>query len=555
MKTNRTETLVSFVTVALIGIVYLRFLNHRYFVDGLNVAWILETQDNLFIHPHHPLFPLLLQVLYKLIGGDSSGVDSLGLIVIWSVLSGVLAIWGLQHILKTIGLPRPAIIFSILLFAFSNATWYFSSTPNQYTTALAMHVFTVIYLVPVITGRAVLTPRTAIIIGILTGLSILSHQINALLLIPVFYIGWTSGDRLKNTGISIGSVVLIAVLFTIFSGIAFEGVRSFSDFISWQKSYVVRSMYWAEGPVDSITRSFRGMIELHLAHVFHLEGLFGNWNDSSGSSTWYWRLILRFAQAYTLIFIGYETVKSLLEWIKARPRLSIQTLGLLCAMPFFIFSFFFTPDSTNYRLFYLPGFILFLAPALVRHFQLEKFEIKKAWPLVLLIIALFTTNFSVKFLPESDPSKNPFIAEAGLIAEWVGTGDLLVYSGAGEDYFRMHYMRYFTLADVAILPELIDAIRNNPEDLVADIKNRDVNGNVIYIHEDALYSVEDVEWLNELYGTDIGQKEFLEFISEYIVVIRSIEVNEKDYILVAPYVEDVEEEFPGEEFEAEAESN
>ena len=534
MNENKADKTVPLAIFAALALLYLRFINHRYFVDGLNDAWILETQAKLAVHPNHPLFPLLPHILYKLIGGPGAGFDSLGLLIIWALIFGIVTLWGMQFILKKTGLPLAAVLFAIFLFAFSNGFWYFSTTPNQYSTALALQVFILMALVPVVYGQSKLTSLNAWIIAILTGLAILSHQINALLLIPILYTGWISQKKIRNITITVGGAILITVIVTILTAAIFAGVSNFSEFLTWQHSYVTRSMYWADSPLDSIVKSFRGIIELHLAHTFHTEGLFGDWTDSIGTPLWFLRLLLRLAQAFVLLFLLFLTVWSAIDLYRSRPRNPVQVLGLITALPFFIFCFFFTPDSTNYRIFYLPGFILFLAPGVSKFFRLQHPDPKKIWPLLLLIAALFSTNFITRYLPESDPSRNPYISEAGFLALSIGPGDLVVYSGAGDDYLRMYYFKYFTQADVTSLPELITVVRDNPDALIDDIKTRTGEGHIIFIHEDALDSVDEVRSVNEMYDIDIGDTELVDFLERYVEVVAVLEINDKDYLQIVP---------------------
>lgn len=548
MNSEKADKLIPFAAFAVLAFLYLAFLNHRYFVDGLNVAWILETQDKLAVHPHHPLFPLLPQILYQMLGGIGSGSDALGLVIIWSLVFGIFTLWGVQFILKSSGLPLAAVLWAIFLFAFSNGFWYFCTTPNQYSMTLAFQVFTLIIMVPIASGKTGLTTGKAWIIAILTGLAMLSHQVNALMLLPILYFSLTSRNRLINLAITVGGAILVTVVVTIITGVFLEGNSSVSEFIAWQKSYVTRSMYWADNPLDSIVRSFRGIIENHLAHAFHSEGLFGDWQDSFGSPLWYWRLLLRISQAFVLVFLLYLTIRSGIDWYKNRPRNPLQTLGLLFALPFFIFCFFFTPDSTNYRIFYLPGFILFLAPGTSELFHLRKLDYKRAWVLILLILTLFCTNFITKYLPESDATKNPYISEATFLAQSIGPGDLVVYSGTGDDFLRMHYFKYYTHAEATFLPELIEIVRNNPDALIEDIQKRTDEGFFILIHEDAITSPEEVHAVNDLYGTNIGDTELLDFLNEYVRLSSILDVNDNRYLVIEPIDDDTVDRIPHSNF-------
>jgi hypothetical protein len=377
--------------------------------------------------------------------------------------------------------------------------------------------------------------------------------------------------------ITVGGAILITGLITVVTGALILGLKSPSDFIAWQHSYVTRSMYWVDNPVDSIVRSFRGIIELHLAHAFHVEGLFGDWsldNESGNYFNFYKWLILRIAQAFILIFLLILTIGTFIGWFKTRPINKLQLIGLLSATPFFLFSFFFTPDSTNYRIFYLPGFILFVAPGylgtgpnfardriesvkryageirpsphipltlfilLLEFLNLMKPNLKRVIIPGLLIAALFASNFIVKYLPESDPARNPYISEAQTLALSVGPGDLVVYSGAGDDYLRMYYTKYFTRADVTYLPELINIVRYASDDLLNDIRKRIDEGHTILIHEDALFSPDDMHSVNSQYGTNIGDTEFADYLEKHVTVGSVIEIGGNEYLTVGSLISD-----------------
>jgi hypothetical protein len=54
------------------------------------------------------------------------------------------------------------------------------------------------------------------------------------------------------------------------------------------------------------------------------------------------------------------------------------------------------------------------------------------------------------------------------------------------------------------------------------------------VHEDALFSDEDVEWLNNFYRMDIRPRELADFIREHTRIATSMVVNGKEYILIVP---------------------
>jgi hypothetical protein len=510
--------MVSLVGSVIPVILYLFFRCYRYFTDGLSAAYQIETSDKWLVHPNHPLFPLLPQAIQRL-GGINSGYPGLDLLCLWAGAFGVLAAWGMLFLLKTARLSSVTALLCLGIFVFSAGVWYFGCTANQYSTALALNILTMIALVGIIRRPDPPTFRDTALVGFLTALAVLAHQVNGLLLIPVAY-SFLSGKfplrrKLANAAWAVVISILIAAVLTIVMGVTLVGLRAPSDFIAWQESYVTQPWYWAQSIPDSLTRTFKGAIELHLAHVFHSEGLFGSWNRSLNSPREYFVWILRIGQAFVLLFLAVETLRALVDYFRSRPKPSLQTLGLTAWLPFAIFCFFFTPDTFNYRVFYMPGYLLFLSPALEKHFSLDSFRFRRAWPVILMVVALFSTNFTAKFLPDHNPDNNALLNEAERLAAILGPGDLMIYSGAGEDYLRADYAHYFVGCDTLILPDAIKRIRMNPEQVIADFERRLSSGGFVGIHEDALYSEEDLDWVNRYYGMNIGRDELADFLDTY----------------------------------------
>ena len=531
---KRSETFLVFILIAFFGVLYIHFADLRYFVDGLNTAWLMETSNTWIVHPNHPLFPLVPHILFALLGGESETFTGLGFLLIWASVFGMISCWGVWLLAREVGGSICGSIFILLLFGFSSGIWYFNATPNQYSTALAAYIFTLYAIIRIARASSSISVRHSFLLGLMIGIAILIHQVNVLLLIPLALIILRTDGAIGQKSIRFLTAFIVALIvavgFTVLSGILIVGIHSLPDFIEWQKSYITQAQYWVHGPVDAVQRTARGAFDLHLAHTFHSEGLFGDWSGRLNPGI----LLLRLAQAFVILFIVIEAVRGLVEYFRDKSKPYIRTVGLYAALPFIIFTLIFTPESTNYRIFYLPGWLILMIPVFERHFHFEKPRFRNLWLPVMVIITLFTANFTIKFYPESIPENNPYIAEAGLLSIYFGPGDLVIYSGAEEDYLRSQYLRYFSRSDILILPELIESVRSDPGRVVDDFLERTDRGNLIVVHEDALDSVEDVEWINKFYRTDIRPGELADFIDEHTETGTSMVINDKQYILIVP---------------------
>ena len=544
---GRSTRVAALVAVAVITVIYFGFPCHRYFVDGLNDAYRLETSQGWAIHPNHPLMPLLPQVLYRWLGGDASGLSALGVLLVWATFFGVLGCLGMFMVLRAARLSIASILVAFGIFAFSAGVWYFNATADQYSTPLAVNVFTLLALVLVMRRPHGASMGQAVGIGILCGIAVLAHQVNGLMLIPAGYVVMRGDGTLRQKMVRLLAMVLMAVLVggggTILMGRGLLGLRSVADFRAWEHSYVTNEWYWAHGIMDSIRRSWRGAVELHVTHVFDEQGHLMKANSPTGTPQWYKWLGLKIGQVAVILFLLVETVRVFVDWARMRSLSSIQTLGLVAWIPGMIFCSIFTPEWTNYRIFYLPSLLLVLMPAMERHFRLLEPTLRRSWPALLIVPLIFAANFSAKFYHDSNAANNPYRSEARRLAEMVGPGDLVILSSAPMGYMRSAYVHYFTRCDILLVFKLVEEIRSSPEAVIKDLQNRIAAGRTILAHEDALYSDIDVELTNRYYGMDIRPDEVADFFDEYVKPKGYIVINNKAYLVISsPEFDNVPEE-------------
>ena len=305
--------------------------------------------------------------------------------------------------------------------------------------------------------------------GIITSLAILSSQLNTVLILPALYAimvtSSKSRKRWKNAAAYLVTVVIIYSGLWAFLTFGLKGIRTYAEFTDWQRSYILSPRYWAGGLQDSLARTWHGATEVHLAYLWQQGSLFGKWNGKPGS------ILLMLGQGLVLLFLIIEGLRGVISWIINRPRPAIHNIAILAGLPIFLFSFIFTPEWFNYRILYLPAFMVFIIPVIERDFRLTQPSLRRVWLLLLVIISLFLVNFTVKFLPENNPGNNPYLVEAKELATHYGPHDRIIYLSTMDGDYQIKYARYFTQCSVTRVIDLVTAIRRNPDEVEAFFKD------------------------------------------------------------------------------------
>jgi len=537
--------LTALVSLVALMIIFCAFPSYRYFADSLDYAYNMESSEGWVVHPHHPLVPLVPQFIYEAIRLVGLPVMAIDVLLGWSILAGFLACFGLLLILRYAGLSNATVIAGLCLFAFSRGVWYFSVTPNQHSTGLALNVFVLLTIVIALNKRKEkVSGRQGAIMGVLTGLAAHTTKLNIGMVFPSLYVLLTGNksqrEKIADVARYLGIVILVGGGLLILLGAGFAGLKNIGEFQQWQSSYVTESRWFPNSLFDAIQRNFVGAIELHLAMVFEPYGLLGNWREGLGSGTWLAWIPVKIGQLYFLLWLVVETIRAFVDWVRRTPRLAMQTLGIIAALPAILFSCVYTPEWVNVRILYLPGFMLFIAPYMERRYGLTKPVLRKTWPLVLALICLVGANFAVKVLPESNPGNNPYLNEAIELKEVLGPGGLYITSGTDEGFLRGLYARYSTRCDYMQLPALVSHIREDEESVALDFAARLDDGQAIIMHEDA-FSLRDVAFLEGHHGVDIDTERFEEFFNKYAEINAHFVLNSKKFFFVTMQTENGEE--------------
>ncbi len=531
---------------AVVAVLYFGFPCHRYLSDGLLAAIQMRDSADWYIHPNHPIYPLLPQIIHRLAIGAGGGIDEMELLLIWSMSMGVIACWGMILALKSGKMSVAAILIGLAFFALIKGVWYFSVIPSPGSTALGTLVPALAAIVLMMysfqkNDREKPAPSTLkiTVIGLLISLAILASQINAVLILPAGYAilqdKIPTRSKIRHLIWLLGIIIITTIGAMFLGGYIFAGIRNPTEFINWQHSYVYQGRWFVSGLVDAIQRNWIGLNDLMVAYVFRGDGLFGDWSEELGTLEWYKRLAVRAGQAIVLIFFLFETIRAIILWIRTRKLHPLQVIGITAALPVFLFSCIWTPETIHYRILYIPGSILFLVPSLEKYYRLDRFSFRRAWPLLLVIVCLFGVNFYNQFLPQSNPVNNYNLLEVwGLEEQGIGPGDLIIYAGTGDGGMRERYVRYFLQCDSFRVHELMPKLEAYPELVIEDFLERHERGSTMLIHEDALFSDESLELMNEQYDLDVKPDELMEFMESWAVPVSRFRILRKEYIRFVP---------------------
>ncbi len=526
--------------VLAVALFYIVLPNHRVMSDAMIAAVRMRDVQPWFIHPNHLLHPLLPEIILKLGFGRLTGLNELEMLLAWSMMAGTLGAWFLLLSLREGGMPVVTSLIGLGLYAFSSAVWYFSVAAGPSATALAFSEAVLLALV-IASRRAPygLKLPTITWLAVISILSIIASQFNAILMLPACYVVLMGSRSPKTKGFNVFCYLAITIvgslMMYILGGVIFNQIRSPLQFMDWQHSYVYGSRWWSQGFVDTVQRNWIGAISVPFTSAFYKYGLFGDWALGFGKPIWLIWLVIRASQAFVLLFLLIETIGAIVFWIRTRRILPVQAIGAISSIPIILFSCFWTPETTHYRVMYAPGFILFLTPYLHQRYELGQFRLRKAWPLLLAVLLLFAINLTTQFIPQSNPNNNPYIREVNTVEGYVTPNDLIIYSGTDAGQLRALYTEYFIQCSTLLVQDLYIHYQEDPDDLIQTFNDLHESGGRIYIHEDAIYSEEDVAIMNGLYGLDIQPGEIANLMSAHMRFSAvSFTVNSKHYYIALP---------------------
>ena len=429
MKPRQLAPWLLFVATA---IIYLSFPTRVYYWDGIEFAQAIEDASTLnasLVHPNHLIYNFAGYLFYRLLrafGFELRAVTALQIVnsLLSAACAGVLfAI--LRDTLRSLYLS----VCLTLLFAFSATWWKFSTDANAYIPSV---LFVALSFYLVLPNRK---PRP-LLLGVTFFISMAFHQL-AVLMFPVLALG----VYLQNGPLTLKRRAVNAVLFSVIAGTLIVATYSFlfyratgsfdlAKLLSWSSSYSpdadTNFSWWS-----NLQYSLRGQVRLFFGGRFNL--LRGLVNP----------LVVTLIACLILavLWLIFEALKKFLSHREVSERRlethqkTVLLLSLLWTAVYLAFLFFWLPQNTFYRLFYLPALILLFGLAL----SAFRNKASKSRALAAFVIAVAVANFLFLIYPFSRVEKYPPLAFAlQMNHEWP-PGTVIYYGAENSDEGLLRY--------------------------------------------------------------------------------------------------------------------
>jgi len=415
-------------------IIYLAFPARVYYWDGISFAQAIEDASSLspsLVHPNHLIYNFAGYIFYKLLlsaGFELRAVTALQ--ILNSILSATCAAVLFVILIETVRSLYLSICVT-LLFAFSATWWKFSTDANAYIPSVLFVLVSFYLVLPNRKARPLLTALTF-------SISMAFHQL-AVLTLPVLALGVYLQDgplslrrrALNATYFAVAALTLIAGAYGFLFYLA-SGAFDIWELIHWSASYSPDAdtgfNLWS-----NLQYSLRGHVRLFFGGRFNL--LKGLVNPLV--------ILLLAALATAVLLLLYDALRNAgrlakLQWLRElrleSHQQTVLLLSLLWAIVYVVFLFFWLPQNTFYRLFYLPALMLLLGLGLSSLRRPGRF-------VAVLVSAVVLANFLFLIYPFSHAEKYPPLAFAlRLDREW-RAGTVVYYGTKNTDE---ELIRYFT---------------------------------------------------------------------------------------------------------------
>jgi hypothetical protein len=437
-SSKASDRLPSWIIFPAILLIYLLFSTKNYYWDGIFFARVIEdasTLNSSLLHPNHLLYSVAGYFLYKgtqLLGLKWRAIEVLQIV---NCCVSVLTAFLLFRILRRTLSSRYLAWTLTLIFAFSATWWKFSVDANAYIPSVFFLLLALNFILDDSKPRPLL-------VALLFSVAVLFHQL-AVFCYPIFALGlwWQSstlpGEQRHRAVIQFcmpGFVIVFVTYYYCFYLVS--GTYDATRFTRWVTSYSPDASFSFDA-ISNLGYTLRGHSRLFFnGRLSLLKGLVTP------------PLILLIIVLVALIVIWFLLIIRALTKVNWRklppiPRSRPATLSALWILIYVVFLFFWLPQNSFYRLFYLPAIVLLLG------------EVLKAWRggkatrhsyrLAIFAAIMFLSNFLFFIYPYSRAEKYaPLAAALEMNAVW-RPGTVIYHASENSDNNLFHYFNRATV--------------------------------------------------------------------------------------------------------------
>lgn len=416
---------------------YLALLTKNYYWDGIFFARVIEEARGLdasLLHPNHLVYNVVGYLFYKLAHGAGLEVRAVVVLQVVNCFFGAASAYVLFRILQDCFRSLYLSAALTLLFAFSATWWKFATDADSYIPSTFFLLVSFYFVLP---HRR--RPRPFLAAGAHAA-AMLFHQL-AVFYFPVAALGvflQTADEPTRRRLLHVFKYAAAAFLLTfpvfLYSFYLTTGGLEVAPLVRWLTNF-------------SPEHGFTFSLSDNLAYTLR-----GHSRLIAGGRLSFLRDLkapLMYAMAAVLLIVAAAFFYQLLRRpgeLKAMFRRaagggdSLRALRLLCVVWFacyVVFLFFFIPQNTFYRLFYLPALVVllgsFLAPRLAAADHARRYR------LALFVALLAVANLTFTAYPYAQVRANPPLALALALNKAWPAGTIIYFARWNTDNEMVRY--------------------------------------------------------------------------------------------------------------------
>jgi hypothetical protein len=366
---NKSAALTWIVFIAIL-VIYLTFPTRNYFFDGIEFAHTIEAASQVnssLIHPNHLIYNVVGYLFYRLLRVIGLDLRAVAALQILDSILGVLSAYVLFLILKSSLRSVYVSLCLSLLFSFSATWWKFATDADAYIASVLFLLISFYLILPDGQGSTERQIRRGVgkakplLVALTFSIAMCFHQL-AVIFFPVIVLGllvqtntlsWREKE-FKVVQFGATAFILTAGAYYLCFHLA-TGAFNPTRFLHWTTSFSPDGGFSFD-LLSALTYTLRGHARLFFGGRFNL--LKGLMNPLVG--------VLIFALAVFIGLLIYALLKTFRKPNFRNPestppdqrRGSLVLLSLVWSGVYLVFLFFWMPQHTFYRLFYLPALIL-----------------------------------------------------------------------------------------------------------------------------------------------------------------------------------------------------